>query len=314
MKQLDISSNDGIHGMTRWTRQSAAALAKALPASVIEHIVIGPKATAVPVHGPSTHATGLDFSKQDLGLAESLLIAGALEANNVSSISMFDISSNPNFVGDVDQYGVLTPDTNITQFSRIFMALHMASIKCLILNGIGMGSKAASIVVNAILDSKQMRTSVDLIDLSDNPIILNDGVPQYSMATSTLFGPLCLLAFERERTINLSNVNMGARATQVFANQLLSTFDKISHPKQSSLNLLRNPLGSRPLRALTAAVMRTSIESIIGTKKGQGQVNLSNSSLGSFDAEIIAADINLSRATAKASHIDVHCNSLLGWD
>ena len=60
---------------------SVKALADAIPKSKIQTLVIGPKATTVPVQ--QVEVTALDFSAQDLGPAELMMISSVMQFNAV---------------------------------------------------------------------------------------------------------------------------------------------------------------------------------------------------------------------------------------
>ena len=61
---------------TCFDAESAKALADVIPTSSIQTLVIGPKATVVPVHG--SDATSLEFSNQGLGPGELIVISSAI--------------------------------------------------------------------------------------------------------------------------------------------------------------------------------------------------------------------------------------------
>ena len=69
---------------------SVKALADAIPKSKIQTLVIGPKATTVPVQ--QADVTSLDFSAQDLGPAELMVISSMMPF--IAGIKDINISKN----------------------------------------------------------------------------------------------------------------------------------------------------------------------------------------------------------------------------
>ena len=72
---------------------SVKALADAIPKSKIQTLVIGPKATTVPVQ--QADVTALDFSAQDLGPAELMMISSVMHFN--AGLSKVNLSTNKCF-------------------------------------------------------------------------------------------------------------------------------------------------------------------------------------------------------------------------
>ena len=70
---------------------SVKAFADVIPQTKIQTLVIGPKATVVPLH--QSEVTSLDFSSQDLGPAELIMISAVMSF--IPELSELNLESNP---------------------------------------------------------------------------------------------------------------------------------------------------------------------------------------------------------------------------